>query len=169
MEGHWKWWQVPAQPVLVEVRVQSVVVGRHGGDIDKFVGDELMARFCGPDHESRAALCAVEMVEAVDELNVRREAQDGDGLVHVGVGVNSADVVLGAMGSTHRMDFTVIGDGVNLAARICSAAKPGETLVSEAVRTALGDVHELTIETLEPMTVKGKREPISVFRLSRKA
>ena len=151
------------------LQVQAEVVSEHGGDIDKFIGDELMARFSGQNHERRAALCAVGLVEAVDRLSAERREQDGESVVHIGVGVNSADVVLGAMGSSHRMDFTVIGDGVNLAARLCSAAKPGEVLISQNVNDRLGADAGLIGDTLDPIQVKGKRDPIPVYRLSRSA
>jgi adenylate cyclase len=134
---------------------------KHGGDIDKFVGDELMARFMGDDAEVRAARCAVEMAAAVAAI----EAKSSHGL-SVGVGVNAGDVVLGSMGAEQRLDFTVIGDAVNLAARLCAAAKGNEVLVTNSIRDAItGD--DLTFEALEPIRVKGKAEPVPIFRVTK--
>ncbi len=140
---------------------QAQVVERHGGDIDKFVGDELMATFRGDDMESRALACAVEMIEAVEQTN--RSLPEGKAQLQVGIGINVGEVVLGAMGAAHRMDFTVIGDAVNLGARLCSAAAPGQVIVSAAVRTAAGNPDAIHFEGLEPIMVKGKREPIDIF------
>ena len=148
------------------LQAQAEVVIRHGGDIDKFVGDEIMARFVGPDMALRATRAAVEMVEAVEMLNATRpRAEQGTA---VGVGVNVGDAVLGAMGAERRMDFTAIGDAVNLGARLCSAAGAGEVLVTEAVRREAGDATGLVFTPLEPMMVKGKQEPVTVFRAARR-
>ncbi len=148
------------------LQAQAEVAVRHGGDIDKFVGDEIMVRFAGPDMALRATRAAVGMVEAVELLgatlsgSVERTA--------VGVGVNVGEAVLGAMGAERRMDFTAIGDAVNLGARLCSAAAPGEVLVSEAVRREVGDAQDLVFTALDPIMVKGKHEPVAVCRVTRK-
>ncbi|MCA9706104.1 MAG: adenylate/guanylate cyclase domain-containing protein, partial [Myxococcales bacterium] len=143
------------------LEAQAEVVDRHGGDIDKFVGDELMATFRGPDMESQAVACAVEMVAAVDRINAA--LPEGSPRLQVGVGVNAGEVILGAMGARNRMDYTVIGDAVNLGARLCSAAEPGQVLVSAPVRIAAGNPAGLRFEALEPLRVKGKREPVEIF------
>jgi adenylate cyclase len=85
----------------------------------------------------------------------------------VGVGVNVGDAVLGAMGAEGRMDFTAIGDTINLGARLCTAAGPGEVFVTEAVRLEVGDAEGLVFMALAPMMVKGKHEPVAVYRAVR--
>lgn len=140
---------------------QAQVVEEHGGDIDKFVGDELMATFRGPSMEWRALACAVKMVEAVERINA--ELPEGTPRLQVGVGLNAGEVVLGAMGARHRMDYTVIGDAVNLGARLCSAAEPGQVLLSAPVRVAAGNPEGLRYRALDPIRVKGKRDPVEVF------
>jgi adenylate cyclase len=148
------------------LQAQAEVVLRHGGDIDKFVGDEIMARFFGPDMVLRATRAAVEMVEAVEMLSsTLAGAAEGTA---VGVGVNVGDAVLGAMGAERRMDFTAIGDAVNLGARLCSAAGPGEVFVTEAVRCEVGDAEGFAFVALEPIMVKGKHEPVAVYRVVRR-
>lgn len=140
---------------------QAQIVEEHGGDIDKFVGDELMATFRGPDMESRALACAVKMVDAVERIN--EQLPESSPRLQVGVGLNVGEVVLGAMGARHRMDYTVIGDAVNLGARLCSAAGPGQVLVTAPVRIAAGNPEGIRYEALEPIRVKGKRAPVEVF------
>ena len=149
------------------LQVQSEVVIAHGGDIDKFVGDELMARFSGEDHARRATLAAVEMIEAVASLNDERGLTE-DERIHIGIGINSGEVILGAMGSEQRMDFTVIGDAVNLAARLCSVADRGEVITSERSRTLAGALPRLTLVAREPVQVKGKTDPIQIFEVLRR-
>lgn len=145
------------------LQAQAEVVTKYGGDIDKFVGDELMARFQGPDMEARAARCAVEMVAAVDALN--RSLASGTA-VHVGVGVHVGEMVLGAMGASDRMDFTVIGDAVNLAARLCGAAQKAEVIVTAEIAAAVEGSASIALEPMAPIVVKGKKEPIPIFRVT---
>ncbi len=147
------------------LQAQAEVVIRHGGDIDKFVGDEIMALFVGSDMALRATCAAVEMVKAVEMLSATGPGA-AQGMA-VGVGVNVGDAVLGAMGAERRMDFTAIGDAINLGARLCSAAESGEVLVTEAVRRSIGDAEGLVFTSLEPIMVKGKREAVAVYRAAR--
>jgi len=144
---------------------QAQVVENHGGDIDKFVGDELMAHFSGENMEARAVACGVDMLAAVARVNA--EAGPSGAQLQVGVGINVGEVVLGAMGARTRMDFTVIGDAVNVGARLCSAANGGQVLVSEAVHGAVDDPGTLRFAPIEPIAVKGKRAPLVVFAVSR--
>jgi len=157
-----------APEVVVEMlnrllQAQADVVGNFGGDIDKFVGDELMALFHGANAEARAVLCATRMIDAVE-----RARRAGETL-SVGVGISMGEVVHGAIGHEDRMDFTVIGDVVNIGARLCSAAAGTEILVTEAVYQAVGQLEEIVFEAAEPMSVKGKREPLQVYRARRRA
>ncbi len=146
---------------------QAEVVARHGGDIDKYVGDELMARFSGPDMEARAIRCGVEMVEAVRDL-AGANGKKAFALA-IGVGINAGEVVIGAMGSADRMDFTVIGDAVNVAARLCSAAQPGQVLVSVETARIVETVSGIELGPLAPLSLKGKREPLPVVSARRES
>lgn len=143
------------------LQAQADVVGNFGGDIDKFVGDELMALFQGPNAEARAVLCATRMIDAV-----HRARREGEAMT-VGIGISTGDVIYGAIGHEDRMDFTVIGDVVNTGARLCSAAAGDQIIVTAAVRAAIGDLHDVVFEADEPLAVKGKREPLHVFRARR--
>ncbi|HKE14572.1 MAG TPA: adenylate/guanylate cyclase domain-containing protein [Kofleriaceae bacterium] len=142
---------------------QARVVVAHGGDIDKFVGDALMAVFQGQGAERRAVASAVEMVAAVHDARVAGE------VFSVGIGVACGEVVYGAMGSEARMDFTVIGDVVNTGARLCSAADADEVLVTDPVARACADsLAAIELVPHEPLQVRGKREPVIVHAARRR-
>ena len=129
---------------------QTEVVQNTGGDIDKFVGDELMAVFKGDQMADQAVECALKIQEQVQKLN-----QEMGKNIGIGIGINTGSMVMGAMGSKERMDFTVIGDNVNLGARLCSAAAAGEVIISESTKKLLeGNNYQLT--KLDPIMVKGK-------------
>jgi adenylate cyclase len=139
---------------------------RNGGFINKFLGDAIMALFGAlavqPDQAHRAALAALEIQSGVEKFNQARSAEGKDPIV-IGIGINRGDVVAGSVGSAARMEYTVIGDAVNVASRLTSAAKAGEILIS---RMALEPAAELLeVKPLPPLQVKGKTEPVEVFYL----
>jgi adenylate cyclase len=141
------------------LRHQADIVGRHHGDIDKFVGDQIVAVFQGEQMARNAVRCALEIQVATDELGREHPERDLD----VGIGINTGEVIFGAMGSKARMDYTVLGDAVNLAARLCSHAAAGQTLVSGSTHAALAGSPEFVARPLPPLAVKGKREPVPVY------
>jgi adenylate cyclase len=140
---------------------QASIVRKYGGDIDKYVGDELVAVFEG-EHMVENALKAAREIQRVIAGGGDAAAQVG---LKLGIGINTGDMVMGAMGSKDRMDYTVIGDSVNLGARLCSAAKPGQILLSEFSVNAMAGDAEFKLLTLEPLIVKGKRDPVQVYEL----
>ena len=117
--------------------------------------------FQGDDMVRHAVRCALAIQAKTDELG--REHPDWD--LDVGIGINTGEVIVGAMGSKDRMDYTVLGDHVNLAARLCSYAAPGQTLVTETAYQAIADCPEFAAEALTPIAVKGKREPVPVYQV----
>jgi class 3 adenylate cyclase len=141
----------------IYLNLQTSVVHQWGGIVDKFVGDEVMAIFEGRGSEVNAVRAAVEMQRYCRALNEARAAA-GETTVSIGIGLNSGDVVMGNMGSEDHMDYTVIGDNINIAARLCGVAKPGQVLVSKAVADAVGG--QATWNELPAVTVKGKNAPI---------
>lgn len=138
---------------------QTGVVEAHQGDVDKFVGDALVAVFEGPRMESRAVACAVEITGAMAKLL----EEHPDHNLHVGIGVASGEVVMGAMGARDRMDFTVLGSTVNLSARLCSKAEPGQVLIDQATREASVDLPDIRFEPLSPIPLKGYSDPVPAF------
>jgi len=151
-------------PALVIERLNDVlgleadVVRRHGGDVDKFVGDAMFAWFSGPDRCRHAVDAAVEILS---ELNTRFAGKAG---TEIGFGIHVGEVVVGSMGSQDRRDYTAIGRSVNLAARLCSAAKSGQILVSQSVATELDGA--LPLNPLPPVPAKGFPEPVRVFEVN---
>jgi adenylate cyclase len=144
------------------------IVFRNGGTVDKFVGDMVMALFGAPvdavDHADDAVTTAVEMVRELGELN-RRWAAEGRVQLDIGIGVNSGDMIAGNIGSSAIMSYTVIGDNVNLGARLESLNKDYKTriIISEATRARLGKSHEM--RPLGDVVVKGKTRPVEIFEV----
>ncbi len=147
----------------VYLNLQTTVIHHYGGIVDKFVGDEVMAIFEGREREVDAVRAAVEIQSYCRALNAARAAT-GDKIVSVGIGLNSGDVVMGNMGSEDHMDYTVIGDNINVAARLCGAAQPGQVLVSTATADEVGQ--EAMWKRLQPVVVKGKDRPVDVAEVT---
>jgi adenylate cyclase len=144
--------------------IQSSVILANGGDVDKFVGDEVMAMFDGPDKEEKACKTSMEIRRAMaQEKKLAQAAQQN--IVSIGIGINTGEVVFGSVGAKDRMDFTSIGDTVNLAARLEGANKPygTKTLVTEAVFERVKDVY--LCREIDMLTVKGKRLPVRIYEL----
>ncbi|HAT49766.1 MAG: adenylate/guanylate cyclase domain-containing protein [Nitrospirae bacterium] len=128
--------------------LQVAIIQRHSGDVDKMIGDAILARFDGEDGSHRAIMAAREILDTLKTQNYPRT---------LGIGVFRGNVISGAIGPEDRRDFTVIGDAVNVASRLCSAAKADE-LVTD---TALADV---AFGPEESIVVKGRKQPIFVRR-----
>jgi adenylate cyclase len=143
------------------MNLQSDIVHRWHGDIDKYVGDELMAVFEGDEAEKNAVSAALEIIDTVKEFNLT--ANDP---VQVGIGISSGEMIAGNMGSARRLDRTVIGDTVNLGARLCSIAPGGGILVNERVYELVKRM--VRAKRIRNVRVKGKEEPLTVYSLGRK-
>jgi len=141
------------------LNLQTTVILSWGGSVDKFVGDEVMAIFEGRGNEINAVRAAVEIQSYCKALNEARAAS-GHKQVDIGIGLNSGDVVMGNMGSEDQMDYTVIGDNINIAARLCGIAQGGQVLVSKIIADEIGN--QATCRALPPVTVKGKDNPIEI-------
>jgi adenylate cyclase len=143
------------------------VVFEHEGMLDKFIGDAVMALWGAPiahaDDADRAVAAAVAMQQALAELNRLWERQ-GRPQLAVGIGINAGEVFAGNIGSNRRLEYTVIGDPVNTASRLCEEAGRGEILVSEAVSSAL--TRPPPMEALAPLKFKGKAAAVPVFRVA---
>jgi adenylate cyclase len=142
-------------------------VFEHAGTLDKFIGDSVMAQWGAPlgdaDDPDRALAAAVAMMKTLDELNSQWRAE-GRPELSMGIGINFGEVFAGNIGSERRLEYTVIGDTVNTASRLCGAAKPGEILVSASLRTALHSTPEM--ERTKPLSLKNKNQPVTVYRIT---
>jgi adenylate cyclase len=142
------------------------IVFEHGGALDKFMGDAMMAIWgaplAHPDDPDRAARAAIAMQRGLARLNEVWSAQARRPLA-VGIGLQSGEVFAGNIGSDRRLEYTVIGDAVNTAARLCSEAGPGEILLGETLYQALQAPPAVT--ALPPLQLKGKAQPVAVYRV----
>jgi class 3 adenylate cyclase len=146
----------------------GAVIDRYGGHIDKFIGDEIMALFGAPQaHENdpeRALRAALEMMLALDGFNAEHAVLLPKPLA-LHFGINSGLVIAGGIGTAQRQDYSVMGDTVNLAARLEDASEAGEILVGEDTYRLTAPLFEF--EPLKPMSLKGKEKPVQIYRLLR--
>jgi class 3 adenylate cyclase len=139
-----------------------VVLGEHGGMIERFAGDAIMVVFNAaadqPDHALRAARAGLALQQAASQV-----AEGRDGWPRFRVGVNTGPAVVGNVGTAEQRSFTAIGDTTNLAARLQSAAEPGEVVLGQATHEALRDRAETT--PIGELELKGKSAPVTAYRL----
>jgi class 3 adenylate cyclase len=148
--------------INVYLDLQSRVIEENGGVVDKFMGDQVMAIFLGKTMADDAVHASVEIQRSIRELNKRR-GRKKQVILNVGVGMNDGMVVMGNMGSRNRLDYTVIGDAVNLAARLCSIARQGQIIAPISIAESLTNAYP-TIR-LEPVMVKGRSQPVDIFEI----
>ncbi len=143
------------------------VIFRNEGNLDKFIGDCVMAVWGSPsshpDDAARALRAAMEMQVEIEALNRTRTAA-GQRPISIGVGVNTGQAVVGYMGSSERHEYTAIGDSVNIAARLCGMAKPGEVLATESSVKMAGRGFEAT--ALPAAQVKGKEKGVVIYKVT---
>jgi adenylate cyclase len=144
-------------------RVTDVIFD-HGGTLDKYLGDGVMALFGAPiskgNDATNAVRAALSIQKLIEELN--RDAVDrGWPELRVGIGVNTGIVTAGNIGSPKRIDYTVIGDAVNVSSRLCSNAAAGQVLISESTALEVGG--EFRVQQLAALQLKGKSQPMPVF------
>ena len=141
-----------------------------GGMLDKFVGDEIMAVFGAPihmaDHAEKACATALSMSRALDRLKEKWE-QEGRECFNIGIGINTGEMIVGNLGSKQIFDYTVIGDAVNLGARLEGINKLYQTahniIISEFTKKEISG--RFTTRELDSVRVKGKKEPVAIFEL----
>ena len=141
------------------------IIDKYGGVVDKYIGDAIMALFGAPldlpEHAQKAVRCAIEMNTALIQLNHDFEKK-GLPTLEMGIGINTGNVVVGNMGSRDRLNYTVIGDNVNLAARLESITKEYQVpiIVSEATRLQSGQIN---FKNLGRIKVKGKQDQVTIY------
>jgi adenylate cyclase len=142
---------------------QQKAVQKHGGMVDKYIGDAMMAIFNAPldlpNHSRVAVKCALDIIENIKQVNVELK-EEGLPSIAIGIGINSGEAIIGNMGSESRFDYTAIGDAVNTAARLESATKERgvDLLIGEQTEVYCG----YHLKALEPIKVKGKEKPLKI-------
>ncbi len=144
------------------------IVFEHSGTLDKFMGDAIMALWGAPiahaDDADRAMQCALDQLDTLEKMNAKWK-ESGRQPLAIGIGINFGEVFAGNIGSNRRLEYTVIGDAVNTASRLCSSAGGNEILISEPFYKALKKPPK--VEALEPIQVKGKTKKVPVYRVKR--
>ncbi|HLE33511.1 MAG TPA: adenylate/guanylate cyclase domain-containing protein [Bacteroidota bacterium] len=139
--------------------MQARLVVKHHGVIDKYVGDELVAIFEGSEMVDNALLAATEIQKEIGKLN-----RDNPENIQIGIGINTGMAIVGNVGSEERMDHTVLGNNMNLGARLCSIAQPGQILISES-SWRQAKVKEVSFKPLDAITVKGIARPVPIYEV----
>jgi adenylate cyclase len=164
-----------APEILVDILCQhfaraSEIIHRHGGTLDKFIGDAVMAFWGAPTPRADQGLCAVraalEMQAAAAELNARVKREVGEE-IKIGIGINSGDTVVGHIGSPARMEYTAVGDPVNLASRVegMTAQHQADILITQFTYELVK--YDVDVEPLGATTVRGRTDPIAIYRVVR--
>lgn len=138
------------------------------GTVDKFIGDAMMVVFGAPvpdaDHQYHAVACAVLMQRLIAAVNERRRQQQLP-VAELRIGINSGQMLAGMIGSQMRMDYTVVGDAVNLASRLCNEAAAGQIVIEEKLRDNLVGSHALVAGLPRQIKLRGKSELITIYNV----
>ncbi len=135
------------------LQAEANIVDSHGGDIDKFVGDELMAIF---NDEYKAVKCAYEMIIDVKKINKKFNTP-----LYIGIGINTGEVIAGNIGSKNRLEYAVIGDTINLASRLCSIAKTNMLLISQSTYEKVKE--NVKAKLITDQKIKGKTGSVNFY------
>jgi len=152
----------------IYLQAMTDIVFQTDGTLDKYVGDEIMAFWGAPveleNHALRACQCAIEQMNVLTQMNEKWE-QEGKPQLNIGIGVNTGDMVVGNMGSSSRMDYTLMGDNVNLGARLEGTNKIYGTniIISEYTYEHVRD--SVIVRELDLIRVKGKEHPVKIYEL----
>ena len=161
----------PAQEIVNTLNeyfeVMVDILFKYSGTLDKFVGDEIIGLFGAPiaieDAPFKAVACGVAMFQALEEFN-RTRASENQPPLRIGVGINTGNVITGSIGSTRALQYTAIGDAMNVASRLVNVASSGEIIISEDTYKHVAGRVEAT--QLPPVKVKGKADELKVYRVT---
>lgn len=157
-----KW---PEEVVVVlnhYLNVQTRIIHENTGVVDKFIGDGIMSFFTGNDMVINAVTAARKIQQEIATMNKQRR-KNNEIALEIGVGIATGVAVMGSIGSADRMDYTAIGDTVNLAARLCGMAGPAEILVTETVSSRING--KIPMVSAGKLPIKGKQERVAVFQV----
>jgi class 3 adenylate cyclase len=150
------------------MEIAANAIDSEGGVVDKYVGDQVMAIYGAPvshpDDPLRAVRSAAKMIEDIHHLNRRRKDRN-EPAIDIGIGINTGPAVAGNMGSVNRLNYTVLGESVNVAARLCSRAGPAEILISQQTYERVPA--QVETQDLEALPMKGLSKPVQVFKVKR--
>ncbi len=136
------------------------------GTIDKFIGDCAMVVFGAPkedpEHQFHAVECAVLMQKLIRKLNIARQ-QEGKPAVDLRVGINTGQMLAGVLGTTKRMEYTVVGDSVNLASRLCGEADPGQIVITQETYSSLFAEKKVLAHMHKKIRIRGKVDPVETY------
>lgn len=149
------------QVLNASLSLQADIVRKYGGDVDKFVGDCVVALFFAESSAMDAVQCAIEIEKSLGQFNATLPEVDR---IAIGIGIATGEVVLGSIGSEDRRDFTAIGSTVNLCSRLCATAGAGEILLAESSYQHIAE--QVPAEHLAPIAIKGFSQPVPIFRIS---
>jgi len=148
--------------------VISLAAECYRGTIDKYIGDCAMIVFGTPepdvDHSFHALACAVMIQQLIERINVARCAA-GQQIVQFRIGVNSGPMLAGNLGTSSRMQYTVVGNAVNLASRLAAVAMPGKIIISEEVHKNVNLRHGVVTMECQTVNIRGKREPVKTYQV----
>lgn len=136
------------------------------GTIDKFIGDCAMVVFGAPkpneEHQFHAVACAVLMQKLMRNLNVAR-VSEGKAEIHLRIGVNTGQMLAGVLGTQQKMEYTVVGDSVNLASRLCGEAQPDEIIITHDVYSSLFEQQKITAHAHRSIKIRGKEQKVDTY------
>jgi adenylate cyclase len=151
------------------LEAMSKMINKHGGTVDKYEGDAIIAFFGEPvpfkDHAVRAMRAALDMRKALTDLKEEWAKEGRPSDIEMGIGINSGEVFVGLLGSEQRINYTVIGDNANLAARLQDLTKTYSTPILISESTYQQVKHEFEAELVDSVTVKGKTLPVNVYKI----
>ncbi|MFN8411300.1 MAG: adenylate/guanylate cyclase domain-containing protein [Anaerolineales bacterium] len=151
------------------LEAMSEVIYKHGGTVDKYEGDAIIAFFGEPvhyaDHAARALRASLDMRKSLEALRKKWAEEGRPNQIEMGIGINSGEVFVGLLGSAQRINYTVIGDNANLASRLQDLTKTyaWPILISESTYQSVKD--EFETEFADAVTVKGKTQPVNVYKV----
>jgi class 3 adenylate cyclase len=140
---------------------QVELVYEYGGYVDKYAGDGIMAVFEGKDMGERSCHCAVDIIHHAKELVSNKDNY----LFAVGCGISKGQVVIGNIGSPEHLDYSVVGETVNLAARLCGHAKPMSIIVSDTIYAESKNLPSLHFSSQQEISIKGFEQPVTTYEL----
>ncbi|NRB42321.1 MAG: adenylate/guanylate cyclase domain-containing protein, partial [Pseudomonadales bacterium] len=139
------------------------------GTVDKYIGDCMMVVFGAPSedpkHQYNAVACAILMQKLTESLN-RRRKEEGIYPIELRIGINSGTMLAGLIGTSDRMEYTVVGDAVNLASRLCNEAESAQIIIEESLFDNVNPLHALKVEAFKEIGVRGKSEKVKIYSVT---